>query len=109
MVNVPCAARGAWQRDYSGSRFRSIVVRLPFFVLVQERLRGWWCSGWLSGRCPRTGSRGSSTGARTRYSGGYGDVPSPCAPTASGMSLQYAAWRCTHHSIFSRRKIQNQD
>jgi hypothetical protein len=24
MVNVPCAARGARQRDYSGSRFRSI-------------------------------------------------------------------------------------
>jgi hypothetical protein len=21
-------------------------------VLVQERLRGWWCSDWLSGRRP---------------------------------------------------------
>jgi hypothetical protein len=30
-----------------------------------------------------------------RYSGGYGDVLSSCAPTASGMSLQYAVWRCS--------------
>jgi hypothetical protein len=34
-------------------------------------------------------------GVRTRHSGGHGDVPSPCAPTASGMSSQCPAWRCS--------------
>jgi hypothetical protein len=69
---------------------RGVVAR-P--VPEQEQLRGWWCSGWLSGRCPWAGLRGLSKGARTRYNGRYGDILSPCAPTASGMSLQYAAWR----------------
>jgi hypothetical protein len=32
-------------------------------------------------------------GVRTRYSGGCGDVPSPCTPTASGMLSWYPAWR----------------
>jgi hypothetical protein len=68
------------------------VVACP--VPEQERLRGWWCRGWLSDRRPRAGSRVPSTGARTRHSGRHGDVPSPCAPTVSGMSLQCAAWRC---------------
>jgi hypothetical protein len=71
---------------------RGIVAR-P--VLVQERLRGWWCRGWLSDRHPRAGSRASSTEVRTRYSGRHGDVPSPCVPTASGLSLQCPAWRCS--------------
>jgi hypothetical protein len=31
----------------------------------------------------------------TQHSGGRGDVPSPCAPTASGTSLQCPAWRCS--------------
>jgi hypothetical protein len=38
-------------------------------------------------------SRVPSTGVRTRYSGGRGDVLSLCAPTALGMSSQYPAWR----------------
>jgi hypothetical protein len=71
---------------------RGIVAR-P--VLIQERRRGWWRRGWLSGRCPRAGSRVPSTEVRTWYSGRHGDVPSPCAPTASGMSSQYQAWRCS--------------
>jgi hypothetical protein len=69
------------------------VVARP--VLVQERLRGWWCRGWMSSCCPRAGSRGPSTGARTRYSGRHGDVLPPCAPTASGMLPQYPARRCS--------------
>jgi hypothetical protein len=71
---------------------RGVVAR-P--VLVQEQLRGWWCRGWLSGRRPRASSRASSTEVRTRYSGRHGDVPSPCVPTASGMSSQCPAWRCS--------------
>jgi hypothetical protein len=69
---------------------RGAVAR---FVLVQERLRGWWCRGWLSGRRPRAGSRGPSTGVRTRHSGRHGDAPSLCVPTSSGMSSQYPTWR----------------
>jgi hypothetical protein len=69
------------------------VVARP--LLVKERLRGWWCRGCLSGRRPRAGSRGLSTGVRTRHSGRHGDVLSPCAPTASGMSSQYPTWRCS--------------
>jgi hypothetical protein len=34
-------------------------------------------------------------GVRTRHSGGHGDVPSLCAPTASGMSSQCPAQRCS--------------
>jgi hypothetical protein len=34
-------------------------------------------------------------GVRTRHSGGHDDVPSPCAPTASGMSSQCPARRCS--------------
>jgi hypothetical protein len=64
-------------------------------VLIQERLRGWWCRGWLSGRRPQAGSRASSTEVRTRYSGSHGDVPSPCIPTALEMSSQCPAWRCS--------------
>jgi hypothetical protein len=51
-------------------------------------------SGVEVGR-PWAGSRVPSTGVRTRYSGGHGDVLSPCAPTASGMSSQYPVWRCS--------------
>jgi hypothetical protein len=71
---------------------RGVVAR-P--VLVQERLRGWWCRGWLSGRRPRAGSRASSTEVRTRYSGRHGDVPSMCVPTASGISSQCPTWCCS--------------
>jgi hypothetical protein len=38
---------------------------------------------------------GAVNGVRTGYSGGRGDVLSPCAPTALGMSSQYLAWRCS--------------
>jgi hypothetical protein len=34
-------------------------------------------------------------GVRTRHSGGHGDVPSSCIPTASGISSQCPAWRCS--------------
>jgi hypothetical protein len=71
---------------------RGVVAR-P--VVVQERLRGWWCRGRLSGCRPRAGSRVPSTGVRTRHSGRHGDVLSPCAPTVSGMSSQCPAWRCS--------------
>jgi hypothetical protein len=84
---------------------RGIVAR-P--VLVQERLRGWWRRGWLSDRRPRAGSRASSTKVRTRYSGRHGDVPSPCVPTASGMSSQCPARRCSggdgHTGLTARGK-----
>jgi hypothetical protein len=69
------------------------VVAHP--VLVQEQLRGWRRSGWLSGRRPRAGSRVLQQGVRTRHSGGHGDVPSPCTPTASWMSSQCPAWCCS--------------
>jgi hypothetical protein len=36
-----------------------------------------------------------STGGRTRYSGGRGDVLPPCASTTLGMSSQCPAWRCS--------------
>jgi hypothetical protein len=71
---------------------RGVVVH-P--VLVQERLRGWRCRGCPAGRCPRAGSRVPSTGVRTRHSGRHGGVPSPCVPTASGVSSQCPAWRCS--------------
>jgi hypothetical protein len=34
-------------------------------------------------------------GARTRHSGGRGDVLSSCTPTTSGMSSQCLVWRCS--------------
>jgi hypothetical protein len=64
-------------------------------LCLYKQLQGWRCRGWLSGRCPRAGLRVPSMGVRTRYRGRRGDVPSPCAPTASGMSSQYPAWRCS--------------
>jgi hypothetical protein len=54
---------------------RGVAARL---VPEQERLRGWWCGGWPFDRRPLTGLRGLSMGARTRYSGRYGDVLPPC-------------------------------
>jgi hypothetical protein len=69
------------------------VVERP--VLVQERLRGWWCRGWLSGRRPWADSRVPSTGVRMRHSGRHGDILSLCTPKALGMSLQYSAWHCS--------------
>jgi hypothetical protein len=71
---------------------RDVVVR-P--VLVQGQLRGWRRIGWSSGRRPWADSRVPLTGARTRHSGGRGDVLSPCTPTASGMSSQCPPWRCS--------------
>jgi hypothetical protein len=62
-------------------------------VPVQERLRGWWRRGCSAGRCPRAVSRVPLTGGRTKHSGGRGDVLSPCALTASGMSMQCPEWR----------------
>jgi hypothetical protein len=57
-------------------------------VPVQERLRGWWRRGCLSGCCPRASSRVPLTGGHTRHIGRRGDVPSPCVLIASGMALQ---------------------
>jgi hypothetical protein len=67
------------------------VVASP--VPVQEQLRGWWRRGRLSGHRLWADSRVPSTGGRTRHSGGRDDVLSPCALTASGMSLQCPEWR----------------
>jgi hypothetical protein len=36
------------------------VVAHP--VLIREQLRGWWRSGWLSGRRPWAGTKVPSTG-----------------------------------------------
>jgi hypothetical protein len=69
------------------------VVASP--VPVQERLRGWWRRGCLSGRRPRASSRVPSTGGRTRHSSRRGDVLSSCAFTVSGMALQCPEWRCS--------------
>jgi hypothetical protein len=73
-----------------------VVARL---VLVQEQLRGWWRSGWLSVRRPRTGSRVPSTGgpyaAQWRAwrrpvpmrSNSIGDVVA-----VPGVALQWRGW-----------------
>jgi hypothetical protein len=83
---------GADGRPGESYSSRGVVTR-P--VLVQEQLRGWWRSGWLS--CRRCGPiRGCrQRGIRTRHSGERGDVPSPCTPTASGMSSQCPVWNCS--------------
>jgi hypothetical protein len=81
---------GVHDRPGESSSSRGVVAR-P--VLVQEWLRGWWRRGWLSVPCPRAGSTVPSTVIRTRHSGRYGDIPSPGAPTVSGMSSQCPAWR----------------
>jgi hypothetical protein len=72
-------------------------------VIVHERLRGWWRSGWLSGRRPGAGSRVASTRDRTWYSGGRGDVLSPVrfnsvgdVVTVPGVALQWRGW--THRA-----------
>jgi hypothetical protein len=69
------------------------VVARP--VLVQEQLRGWRRSGWLSGRCrgPVRGCR--QRGVRTLHSGGRGNVLSLCTPTALRMSSQCPPWCCS--------------
>jgi hypothetical protein len=79
-------------RPGESSSGRDVVAR-P--VLVQEQLRGWRRSGWSSGRRrgPLRGCR--QRGVRTRHSGGHGGVLSPCTPTASRISSQCPAWRCS--------------
>jgi hypothetical protein len=72
---------GADDRPGESSPSRGVVVR-P--VLIQERLRGWRRSGWLSG-CRSGPIRGCRRrGAHTRHSGSHGDVLSLRTPTASG-------------------------
>jgi hypothetical protein len=73
------------------------VVAHP--VLVQEQLRGWRRSGWLSGRRPRAGSRVPSTGCLytaqwrswrrpiSAHSNSVGDVV-----TVPGVALQGRGW-----------------
>jgi hypothetical protein len=68
-------------------------------VLVQEQLRGWWHSGWLSGRRPWVGSRVPSTGGLYAeqwrlwwrpvpvHSNSIGDVV-----TVPGVVLQWRGW-----------------
>jgi hypothetical protein len=51
--------RGVDGRPGESCFSRGVVVR-P--VLVQERLRGWRCSGWSSGRRPWADSRVPLTG-----------------------------------------------
>jgi hypothetical protein len=85
---------------------RGVMVR-PVFVW--ERLRGWRRSGWSSGRRRRGPVRGCrQRGARTQHSGSRGDVLSPCAPTATGMSSQCPRvalqWRGWLHRVDSDGK-----
>jgi hypothetical protein len=85
---VPGSLRPSWRILFSRG-----VVACP--VPEQERLRGWWCSGWLVRPSSADQLERVFHGGPMRYSGGHGDVLSPCAPTASGVSLQYEAWRCS--------------
>jgi hypothetical protein len=87
---------GADVRPGESCSSRGVVAR-P--VLVQERLRGWQCSGWSSGRRPWADSRVPSTGgpyaAQWRswrrlipvHSNSIGDVI-----TVPGVALQWRGW-----------------
>jgi hypothetical protein len=80
-VEVWRAVLGADGRPGESRSYWGVVVR---HVLVQERLRGWRCSGWLTGR--RSGMirgccwRGPVHGTVVAV----GNVLSPRVPTASG-------------------------
>jgi hypothetical protein len=63
-------------------------------VSVQERLRGWRCSGRSFGGRPHADSRVPLTGGRTRHNSERGDVPSSRASTASRMVMQWPGWCC---------------
>jgi hypothetical protein len=87
---------GADGRPGESCSSRGVVAR---FVLVQEQLRGWRRSGWLSGRRPRAGSRVPSTGCPyavqwrswrrpvPAHSNSVGDVV-----TLPGVALQGRGW-----------------
>jgi hypothetical protein len=66
---VLCSYRGSFEGG-------SVVVGCP--TAARRPARG--CRQW---------------GVRTRHSGSCGDVLSPCTPTASEMSSQCPAWRCS--------------
>jgi hypothetical protein len=72
---------GADGRPGESCSGRGVVARS---VLVQERFRGWWRSGWSSGhrRGPIRGCR--QRGARMRHSGSRGDVLSLRAQQCRG-------------------------
>jgi hypothetical protein len=61
-------------------------------VIVQERLRGWWCMRFLFGLRPYTFSRVGLTEGRRMYNGGCGGVLSSQASTVPGMTLQCPGW-----------------
>jgi hypothetical protein len=57
-----------------------------------RQLRGWRCRGRPFGGRPCADSRVPLTGGPTRHISGRGGVPSPHAPTASGMTMQCPEW-----------------
>jgi hypothetical protein len=61
-------------------------------VSVQERLRGWRCGIFSSGRRACVSSRVGLTEGQRSHSGGRGDVLSSWTPTAPGMVLQCPGW-----------------
>jgi hypothetical protein len=87
---------GAYARPGESCSSRGVMAR-P--VLVQEQLRGWQCSGWLSGCRPWAGSRVPSTGGPyvaqwqswrrpiPVHSNSIGDVV-----TVPGVALQWRGW-----------------
>jgi hypothetical protein len=88
--------RGADGRPGESCSTRDVVARL---VLVQGQLRGWWRSGWSSGRRPWADSRVPSTGGSYAaqwwswrrlvlvHSNNIGDVV-----TVLGVALQWRGW-----------------
>jgi hypothetical protein len=61
-------------------------------VSVLERLRGWRCGSFSSGRRACVSSRVGLTEGRRSHSGGCGYILSSWTPTASGMVLQCSGW-----------------
>jgi hypothetical protein len=61
-------------------------------VSVQERIRGWQCGSFSSGRCACVSSRVGLTEGRRSHSGRRGDVLSSWTPTAPGMVLLGPGW-----------------
>jgi hypothetical protein len=74
----------------SESCFWRDIMACP--VSIQEQLRGWRCRGRPFGGRPCADSRVPLTGGPTRHISGRGGVPSPHAPTESGMTMQCPEW-----------------
>jgi hypothetical protein len=74
------------------SCFWQSVTACP--VSIQERLQGWRCGSFSSGRRACVSSRVGLTEGRRSHSGGCGDVLSSRTPTTPGMVLQCPGWWC---------------